>query len=625
MSATHPAKIGKYEVECLLGEGAMGVVYRASDPLIGRRVAIKVMADSVAQDTSLRGRFLREAQAAGSLQHPNVVTIYDFGEVDDHLYIAMEYVEGDDVSELLEKKIAVSLDAIVELTVGVLHGLAYAHKRGIVHRDIKPANIRVDSEGKARLMDFGIAHLSSSEMTSTGVLLGTPSYMAPEQISGAPVTPQTDIFSVGAVLYELLTHSRPFKGDTLHSLMYQILSQPPRPIEEIAPEVPEPLRRIVMRALEKDPAQRYATAVEMANDLTRVRTTAIPGGRRGSVSLRATIDSALAGQQGMADAARQVPEAPRRSRKTALIAGSALAAAVVLVLAARSMAVRDGAPGPRATVAVPSSRVVPEVSSPQAAPPAARQAAAPAEARSSPAPREIARVLGVQRAALDARRRASELGATAAQLRVGDALNRAGESFIDSGRVVEAADAFSRAASAWSDGERAARRAAQLQQAVRVAEAGRAAPAVQREPEPAVTPPIAQPARSSAVTAEAPPPASAPSAAPEVRDNPAASIASVIAAYARALESREIAQLRRVYPAMSASQRRAFEDFFRATRSLQANLAVSSLRADGAEAEADVTGTYIYVTSAGASERQPVKFRASLRRDGAVWTLTAVH
>jgi serine/threonine protein kinase len=231
MSERHLTRIGKYEVECVIGEGSMGVVYRAIDPLINRRVAIKVMADAVAQDSGLRDRFLREAQAAGSLQHPNVVTIYDFGEVDDHLFIAMEYVEGDDLGDLLTKNVTIRAIDALDLIIGLLHGLAYAHKRGIIHRDIKPANIRVDTEGKARLMDFGVAHLASSELTSTGMLLGTPAYMAPEQITGAAVTAETDLFSVGAVLYELLAGQRPFIGDTLQSLMYSILNKTPEPLE----------------------------------------------------------------------------------------------------------------------------------------------------------------------------------------------------------------------------------------------------------------------------------------------------------------------------------------------------------------------------------------------------------
>src|SRR5256885_5793664 len=294
MTDRHLTRIGKYEVECVIGEGSMGVVYRAMDPLINRRVAIKVMNDAVAQDVALRERFLREAQTAGSLQHPNVVTIYDFGEVDDHLYIAMEYVEGDDLADLLQKELSIPPIEALDLIIGLLHGLAYAHKRGIIHRDIKPANVRVDTQGKARLTDFGVAHLASSEMTSTGMLLGTPAYMAPEQITGGSVTAETDIFSVGAVVYELLGGRRPFVGDTLQSLMYSILNRAPESLQAIAPKVPTGLHDIVMRALQKEPSQRYHSAMAMANDLAAIRDSLDPEGKRTSLSLRATIDSSLA-------------------------------------------------------------------------------------------------------------------------------------------------------------------------------------------------------------------------------------------------------------------------------------------------------------------------------------------
>src|SRR5437764_1161340 len=290
----HLTRIGKYEVECVVGEGSMGVGYRAIDPPINRRGAIKVMSDAVAQDTALRDRFLREAQTAGSLQHPNVVTIYDFGEVEDHLFIAMEYVEGNDPADLLTKDVAIPIIEALDLTVGVLHGLAYAHKRGIIHRDIKPANVRVDGEGKARLMDFGVAHLASSDMTSTGMLLGTPAYMAPEQITGGSVTAETDIFSVGAVLYELLSGRRPFTGDTLQSLMYSILNKSPESLEAIVAKMPPGLHDIVMRALRKESGQRYHSAMAMANDLAAIRDSLDPEGKRTSLSLRATIDTALA-------------------------------------------------------------------------------------------------------------------------------------------------------------------------------------------------------------------------------------------------------------------------------------------------------------------------------------------
>src|SRR5215210_9189547 len=178
MSQPGITEIGKYRIVDQVGEGAMGVVYRATDPVLNRTVAVKVMCDAIARDDDLRGRFMREAQAAGSLQHPNVITIYDFGEVDGHLFIAMEYVDGLDLEKLLASRQPLTLQAKLELSMDVLNGLAYAHKRGIVHRDIKPANIRITEEGRAKTMDFGVAHLASSNMTVTGMMVGTPSYMS---------------------------------------------------------------------------------------------------------------------------------------------------------------------------------------------------------------------------------------------------------------------------------------------------------------------------------------------------------------------------------------------------------------------------------------------------------------
>src|SRR6266550_5531690 len=184
MTDTRIADIGKYQIIELVGEGAMGVVYRAKDSVLDRTVAIKVMNESIARQEDLRKRFLHEAQAAASLQHPNVVCIYDLGEQDGHLFIAMEFVDGVDLERLIELGEPMSLQARLDIIIDVLTGLAFAHKRGIVHRDIKPANIRIGEDGRAKIMDFGVAHLASSKLTSTGASLGTPSYMAPEQITG---------------------------------------------------------------------------------------------------------------------------------------------------------------------------------------------------------------------------------------------------------------------------------------------------------------------------------------------------------------------------------------------------------------------------------------------------------
>jgi eukaryotic-like serine/threonine-protein kinase len=213
--------IGKYRDFELVGEGAMGVVYKAVDSVLGRTVAIKVMSDSIAQQEDLRKRFLREAQAAASLQHPNVVCIHDFGDADGHLFIAMEFIDGVDLERMIDRGEPRSVQAKLDVIIDVLDGLGFAHNRGIVHRDIKPANIRVGGDGRAKIMDFGVAHLMSSSMTNTGSILGTPSYMAPEQITEGRTSPGTDIFAVGAVLYQLLSSVKPFDGANLQNLLFR--------------------------------------------------------------------------------------------------------------------------------------------------------------------------------------------------------------------------------------------------------------------------------------------------------------------------------------------------------------------------------------------------------------------
>jgi serine/threonine-protein kinase len=255
------AIVGKYRILDLVGEGAMGVVYRGVDTVLNRTVALKVMSESVARQQDLRDRFLREAQAAGSLQHPNVVTIYDFGEIDGHLFIAMEYVEGVDLERLLAAREPLTLQQRLDIGIDILTGLCYAHRHGIVHRDVKPANIRITEDGRAKVMDFGVAYLDSSKMTQTGMMMGTPSYMAPEQVVGGKITPATDVFAMGSVLYELLTGARPFEGNTLHNTLYKIVSEEPPPIREVMPGLPVALERIIRKALQKDPEQRYQDAL----------------------------------------------------------------------------------------------------------------------------------------------------------------------------------------------------------------------------------------------------------------------------------------------------------------------------------------------------------------------------
>jgi len=266
--------LGRYEIIGELGRGAMGVVYRGQDPKIRRTVAIKTITLSEFDEESLdemKERFFREAESAGLLTHPNIVTIYDCGEEHDLAYIAMEFLEGVDLDKYTKRDNLFPMRTALAIVADVAQALDYAHSKDIVHRDIKPANIMMlrDSE-KIKVTDFGIARITSSSKTKTGVVLGTPSYMSPEQVSGKKVDGRSDIFSLGVVLFELLTGQKPFTGEDITSLMFKIAKEKHSSPREINPRIPSVVEKIIDKALEKDLEKRYQRAGEMAAHLNRV-------------------------------------------------------------------------------------------------------------------------------------------------------------------------------------------------------------------------------------------------------------------------------------------------------------------------------------------------------------------
>jgi serine/threonine protein kinase/tetratricopeptide (TPR) repeat protein len=271
-------KLGRYEVVRELGKGAMGIVYLAKDPLIGRLVALKTIRIGAHADDDetkeFQQRFIREAQAAGILNHPAIVTVHDIGrdEETDTSFIAMEFVEGQNLKEVLSQGRALSFEAIADIIGQVADALDFAHAKGIVHRDVKPANIILLEGNRAKITDFGIAKIASgaANLTSTGQFLGTPNYMAPEQIKGAPVDGRTDIFALGICLYECLTRRKPFGGDSLTSISYKIVHEPFPPLHEINPQIPEGYEDLVANCLAKDPTKRYQRARDLANALKAV-------------------------------------------------------------------------------------------------------------------------------------------------------------------------------------------------------------------------------------------------------------------------------------------------------------------------------------------------------------------
>jgi len=260
---------GRYLIVRKLGTGGMANVYLAEDKELGRQVAIKILDDRHAQDSQFVERFRREATNAAGLSHPNIVSIYDRGEAEGTYYIAMEYLDGRTLKELILRRGPAPVTTAIDYTRQILAALRFAHKNGIVHRDIKPHNVLVDSEGRLKVTDFGIARAGASQMTEAGSIIGTAQYLSPEQAKGAPVDQTSDIYSVGIVLYELLTGAVPYSGDTPVEIAMKHLSQVPEPPSTLEPEVPHEVDAIVLRSLAKDPADRYQSAEEMDADLER--------------------------------------------------------------------------------------------------------------------------------------------------------------------------------------------------------------------------------------------------------------------------------------------------------------------------------------------------------------------
>jgi serine/threonine-protein kinase len=598
--------IGKYRILELVGEGAMGVVYKAVDTVLDRTVAVKVMNDAIARQDELRQRFLREAQAAASLQHPNVVSIYDLGEVNGHLYIAMEFVQGADLDSLQRAGEPMSLQEKLDVVIDVLTGLTFAHKRGIVHRDIKPANIRIAEDGRAKLMDFGVAHLASSNLTSTGASLGTPVYMSPEQITGGKATPATDVFAVGAVMYELLTGVKPFDAPTLQSLFYKILTEKPKPIREVMPGLPSALDHIVEKAMAKDAPQRYQTALEMANDVSAVRAVLSGPGYPSSVSLSATVEHAIRKSQ---QAARV-----RTIRRELMGAGALLAA--VVVFGVWSQASKGSAASPAANDTTRSAAGTTTSAVPPS--PAPREASAPAAPRPTVTP-----------------------PSTVAAART--------DSVVTPAVTAPVAQRPQRTPPAVQP-ERTARTTPPTRPAPKQPERVVERPAAQPAPKgsastappttvavapPASTQPaLAQPTVQQGVVAPRPVPPSVSPPAQTPADSPAAApatataadVAPVLEAYARAIESRDVSAIRRVYPGLTADQQRGFEQFFESARKLDVTFRIANVDGTASTAEARVSGSYAYESSSGRAERQPVSFVATLRREGAgAWRLVSMR
>ena len=590
--------IGKYHIIELVGEGAMGVVYRAVDSILDRTVAVKVMNESIARQEDLRKRFLHEAQAAASLQHPNVVSIYDLGEVDGHMFIAMEFVDGVDLEKLLELGEPLSLQARLDIVIDVLTGLTFAHKRGIVHRDIKPANIRVTEDGRAKIMDFGVAHLASSSMTSTGSFLGTPSYMAPEQITEGKTTPQTDIFAVGGVLYQLLTQMKPFEAPTLQNLFFRIITEHPKPVSELMPGLPPALDHIVEKAMAKEPTDRYKSALEMANDLSAVRAKLSGPSYPESVSLSASVSSAI-------EMARKKQS---RTRTFAIAGAGALVGVIALVLVSQVMKMRGGSTQPTETAAAMTTPPAP-----------AQSAGAPAASMAGIATTSPATLVPQPPAA------APEKGTASAQTTPVDR----GSRLVSPPRVTPPKVAPQKIAPQKVAPQKVATRTTQSPRLTASPPTTQVATQAPTQT-PAQNPVVQQ----QVLTQQSPPPAAVqrlvearpePPPAPPPGPPSSADLAGAVEAYSRAIESKDIGAVRRANSGLTSEQQKRWETFFQAARSINVTLRIASIDGTASAADARLIGSYEYVDAGGNSHRVPDTIIASFRHEGGSWRLVAVR
>jgi len=272
--------LGRYEIVAELGQGAMGTVYKARDPLLDRIVAIKTISLNLPEDevAEYEARFYQEAKAAGQLSHPNIVTIYDIGKSDHLAYMAMEYLEGQELRHMLSGASAIPIEQALDIGAQVADALEYAHERQVVHRDIKPANVMVLNDGVIKITDFGIARMRNNEIkTMTGMILGSPKYMSPEQVAGKRADQRSDLFSLGVVIYEMLTGTSPFVADNIHGVMYQTLNFTPPAAKSLNPALPDVVNYIIAKVLAKNTDDRYQCAKDLANDLRQARSDYLSG------------------------------------------------------------------------------------------------------------------------------------------------------------------------------------------------------------------------------------------------------------------------------------------------------------------------------------------------------------
>ncbi len=609
-------RLGKYELHQLLGEGAMGIVWKAYDTVLRRYVALKLLSSSFRKTKDMQERFLREARAAGAIQHANIVTVYDLGESEGQLYIAMELVEGRDLSDMIALRDPLALERKLDITMEVLAGLHFAHQRGVIHRDVKPSNVRVMPDGRIKIMDFGIARLQKADATGSGAIVGTPTYMAPEQITNGAITPATDVFSVGCLLYELLCYQRPFEAESVHGVLYQVLTTEPRPLRTVAPSIPAALERVVAKAMNKVPHERYESAGQMMSTLQQIRAALSGADEEATQPLGRWTPLPR-------PMLKLITHASMRARLAVL---GALAAVVVLLLYAPGPPTEDR--GAAAAIPPPPAQPLGGGTGGLAAPPPPPKTAPVSLAVSSRrdsalAARDRAVAAGAQKNSVPSLVLAQTMMETSDR-----ALQRGDQSLALRG-YVESAQRYLQARDEARAMEReAAHMIQRVTPVVQALPAGRAAAnagvflaraeSLLHEQDFTLAKVAAQSAEQIGIDAGIAPPSTQPA-------DPRSAIDVLLDDLGRALASQRIANLRVLYPGLTEEERHSWEAFFREWNQITAKFTVEDFKTQGASATGNVRALFQYVPAHGGAPRMDRRrFAMRFEKKDVGWRLAAV-
>jgi len=607
--------VGRYQLQEKLGQGGMGVVYRAFDSVLERTVALKLVLPTDTLDSELKTRLFREARSAGNLKHKSIVTIYDLGEHEGRPYLAMELLEGEDLQRRLSRPERMSLRHKIDLSIEICEGLAYAHAHGVVHRDIKPANIFITDQGGAKLLDFGLARLMTSQLTRSNMLMGTLNYMAPEQVRGERADHRSDIFSTGVVLYELFGGRKAFEGDSVAATLYKILQEVPEPLSKIDAALPQELASIIECMLAKLPDERYPTMDAVCRDLEMYRATYRLGPMTpvpSPISSVRDVAPPVAAPASAPIAASTAPLATSSVATRRFWTRAAIVAATIITVAAAGIWTF----GRRS----PSSAAV--VTSPAAPQPSAHSTAAPApDPQTANAPLRQPETAGA--VVSDATPRGTRTPA------------KAGGSM----RTREPSPAPGRPSAATSTP------ASSVPQQ----------PAQASAPEPAAppTPPSAPPPRpdrppataDAAPTVPAPvgPPSAAlgatpaqPISAPPTSTTPPASppeaavgaeqrVTELLDRYKEALESRNIDQVKRIWPTLGASEEAAIRQEFQHAARIAVTIDRPQIVVSGSTGRVSFVRNYNLITVDGQRLRSTTSAVMDVRRSGNTWVIETIR